>query len=352
MIYWIKQMIDLVAKPLVLLLMVLSAFGCSSKAEEAKNPPDLSFLVRTQKIDRTTESRQHRFSGYVHPWEARGVGFMVAGRIKSLRVDKGDRVKKGQLLATLEDKDYALMGRLAEIQVNALAPNYQRVDGLVQENVLPKSQLDEFKGKYEAAKTQQEQAKRQVGYTKLRAPGDGVVMERKTSIGQVIGAGSPAVILLELDRVKVNFGVTQKDLGYFTIGQKVDLSIPGLERTKPGTVYQIDIVPDPKTRTYQVIVEVDNLDRKLRPGMLAHLNLITKEQTGIFVPLLSVKRKNESTKVVYLVDPKTNQVVEQVVELGELFSDKVEIRSGLQEGMALIVEGQSFISTGDRVRIK
>jgi len=308
--------------------------------------------VETWTVAPRTAKVERRFSGYAHPWEAHGVGFLVAGRVTRILVNDGDTVTQGQLLATLAPEDYALMKRLADVQVEAIRPNFERVDGLVQDKALPQAKYDEVKGRYEAALTQRKQAERQLDYTRLRAPCDGVVMERRTAVGQVIGAGMPAVVVLDLSRIKAKFGVPQQDLGLFTLGATVTLRFPGVEGERTGTVDHVAFVPDAKTRTYEVVVAVDNADGALRAGMLTHLTVTAREATGVFVPLRAVRTNAEREPVVYLYDPATSRVVERQIEKGTLFGTDLEVKSGLADGDQVIVEGQGFVSPGDEVKPK
>lgn len=336
---------------LATLLFALSTFaGCRGTSDGSTGlelPPK---LVRTKAVAVETRREERRFSGYVYPWDAHGVGFLIAGRVKALHVDLGDRVTKGQLLGELVREDYALVQQLSEIQVTALAPNVQRVDSLVDEKVLPAVTRDEVTGRYQAALTQREQARRQLGYTRLEAPLDGVVMRRDTAVGQVIGAGMPAVTLLELDRVKLKVGVTQQELANFEKGRELPVEIPGFGEGWTGVVHSVALVPDPKTRTYEVTLAVDNADGRLRPGLLAHVRLITREKQGLFVPLHLVKHDLQGRTVTLLLDPATSRVVERPIALGDLFGVDVEVTEGLTAGEALITDGGGFVVADEPVR--
>lgn len=321
-----------------------------SDADNAKPLPPPLVEVAKAKIE--SRDVHKRFSGYTQPWEAHGVGFLIGGRVSSMLVSAGDRVTQGQLIATLEPEDYALVKRLADVQVSAIKPNYERVDSLVRDQALPEAKLDELRGMYHAAVTQKEQAQRQLQYTRLKAPIDGTVMERRTSVGQVIGAGMPAVVILNMDRVKVSFGVTQSELSLFKIGDDVSVDVPGLASPLKGNIHHIALVPDLKARTYDVEVAIDNADGVLRAGMLAHMLRTRQAETGYFIPIMAVRHDHDHSPVLYLVDPSANKVIERKVELGELFGTDVVIKSGLAEKDLVIVEGQGFVAPGDEVRVK
>ncbi len=322
--------------------------GCSSASgeEESLAPPAKVEVVNVE--SRTVET-QRRFSGYSHPWESHGIGFLVAGRVTSMRVSEGELVTKGQLLATIDPEDYQLVEQLASTQVKALEPNYHRVNSLVQKDALPQSNLDEIEGKYEAAVTQRNQARRQVHYTRLVAPISGIVHELRTSVGQVIGPGKPAVVLLDLSRIKIKFGITQRDLPLFKPGQDVDLEIQGIDRKFTGKVAFIDLVADDYTRTYNANIEVPNPENLLRPSMLAHLFVNDRRKEGFFLPIHCISHDQAGKPIVKIVDPSTLIVEERPVEVGERHEETLQILSGLKKGESVIVRGTNYVRQGDKV---
>lgn len=331
-------------------MVVLNVNGCGgpSSAESRLMPVAVDVATATE----MTQKVLRRYSGYTHPWESHGVGFLAAGRVTSIGVNAGETVKAGQLLATLAPDDYSLYTELAAVQTEALAPNLKRVEELVAKKVLPQSQLDEIRGKYQAALTQEKQAKLKLGYTRLVAPIDGVVMQRLSSVGQVIGPGMPVVVILNLKRLKIEFGIPQNDLAYFSEGQEVSVNIPGTDQAHPGSVDHIDLVPDLNTHTFKLVVALDNAAGSLRAGMLAHMEVPIREVTGVFVPLLSLRRGAEGEASLMVLDPQTSLVRRQAVTLGELIGDKINIFSGLKSGDQYVVRGQAFLEDGAKVKVQ
>ncbi len=354
-----------------LLLVLALGAGCSGEgASESEGHAHAAIdssgvSVETLLIEDDTQEVTRRYSGYAHPWDARGVGFLVAGRVTEIFLEEGERVRAGEPIATLDKEDFKLVRALAEAQIRALRPNLVRVRKLVASGSLPQMELDELQGRYDAAMVQKRQAERQLAHADLTAPVDGVVMERQTSEGQVIGAGMPVVVLLDTDRLKIRFGVTQNDLRAFVEGAEVTLTFPGVDEPRPGRIHHIALVPDERTRTYDVVVAVDNQDQALRPGMLAHLSLVVRRLEGLFVPLHAVERRNEEGFFVTVVerDPDATPVeavglrwlpgtaVERTVEVGEMVGLKVQVLSGLSRGDELVIRGQRYVRHGDRVRV-
>ncbi|HNU68860.1 MAG TPA: efflux RND transporter periplasmic adaptor subunit [Myxococcota bacterium] len=342
------EYVGFVTAAVIILAGTVHLAGCKDDAGGQVTLPPVA--VRVMNVVAGQQKTVKRFSGYTYPWDAAGVGFLIGGRVTSIKVKEGDHVRKGDLLATIAPEDYQLVKDLTETQVEAIKPNYERVLGLVRDEAIPKAKLDEVEGMYKAAVTQQKQAERQVSYTRLKAPIDGVVINRGTAVGQVIGPGMPAAIVIDISRMKVKFGVTQKELELFTVGAAVSLAMDGIEGTVEGTVYHVALIPDVTTRMYEVTVAADNADERIRPGMLARVELEVRRSEGIFVPLRAIKRNHEGRHVVFTVG-EGDVVVERAVTTGELFGDQMKIDEGLSVGDRVILEGQAFVTPGDKVKV-
>jgi len=115
----------------------LLATGCSGEgARAADETTAAAVAVEVLSVQEREEALTRRYTGYVHPWQAHGIGFLVGGRVKSILVKEGDKVEKGQLIATMVADDFALTQSLAAVHRDALAPNLERVRTLVEERVL------------------------------------------------------------------------------------------------------------------------------------------------------------------------------------------------------------------------
>ena len=352
-------MIDAKARRgLFLLLAVLSlatlGLGCErrGKGDDTVSQETPPVLVEVSPVEKGQREQRYRYSGITYPWEARGLGFMVAGRITSIEVEQGDWVEPGQLLATIQPDDYQLVEQLADVQVKALRPNYKRVSELVRRGALPDIKLDEIEGQYKAARTQRKQAERQVAYTRLEAPARGIVMEKRAAVGQVTGAGMPVVVVLDVEQMKAKFGVSQRDLRCFAEGKTVTLDIPGLEGAREGRVHNIAFVPDTRTRTYDVTVALPNPAHDVRAGMTAHVSCVMESAEGFFVPIGAVKRSTAGQKIVLVLDEVAGLVRERSVEVGEIYGRELEITSGLAGGERIVTKGQSFVRDGAAVRVQ
>lgn len=336
--------------PLVLGGLVLACTGCRGHGDggarqDARRPASAVEVLEVA-VERVAERRQ--LFGDVDAWRMIPLSFKVGGRIARLTVEEGDRVERGQLVALLDARDYRLQRDLARAQVEALQPHLERTRQLVRERALPRAKLDEIEGKMNAARIQRSQARAQLSYARLRAPLGAIVLQKRVSVGDLVGPTRPVVVLADLRRVKVILPVAQRDLRHFSRGMAIELTARGLPGTFRGEVHSVGYAADKTTRTFPVTVKVPNpAPHALRVGMIVEARVTVTTHEGIFVPLDLVSRDEHGAPRVLLA--RKGRAVERAVELGPLVGQRVRVVKGLAPGDAVIQRG--LVNPGDRVAI-
>jgi len=331
---------------IVLGLAALLAGGCRREAGGNAVERRIGVAVQVARLEQVEEHR--RLSGDVTPWSVLPLSFKVGGRVTALRVEEGERVRAGQLVALLDSRDYKLVRDLAETQVRALTPHLSRAERLRGEAALPQAKLDELQSKMEAARIRHEQAKAQLSYASLRAPMEAVVLMRRVAVGDMVDPSRPVVVLADLSRVRVVLPVPQRDLGLFRRGMQVVLSAAGLARDVGGTVDHIAYASDPKTRTFAVTVVAANPDLALRAGMIVEARVLVTRHRGIFVPLDAITRDIAGRPAALVV---VGQRAEsRALELGLTLGDRVQVVSGIGLGDRVVVRG--LVGAGDLVTVR
>jgi RND family efflux transporter MFP subunit len=336
------------------------------------------------------------------PFQEVDVMSKVAGFVKQINVDVGDRVTQGQLLATLEipemdddlrRADAAVVRAQAEVthardeQHRAESAydiahlSYQRLfavsekrPGLVAQQEIDEARSRELvaEAQVAAAKSALAAAQQQVkvnsadtqrvktmmDYTRVTAPFTGVVTRRYADTGSMIQAGTasqtqamPLVKLSENSLLRLILPVPESAVPTVHIGQQVEVRVPTMNRSFPGTVARFDNKVALATRTMDTEVDVPNPSLLLIPGMYAEVNLTLSERKAVLaVPITAVDSEG-ATGQVMVVTP--NQRVEvRKIGLGLETADKVEVRSGLNEGDLVVIGGRSSLQPGEEVRPK
>lgn len=317
-------------------------------------------------IDATTRvDLAFRVGGYV-----RELGTVVDGGTRRPLRD-GDRVRQGQVLATIDKTDGGERVRQGRAQLaEATAASAQadralaRARGLFEKDALTRPEFEAAQTAAEAARarvTAAEAAVRQVesvaGDATLVAPFDGILLRKLVSVGALAMPGQPAFTLADITAVKVVFGVP--DVALATVRQSVvDVeadAFPGV--TFPARLTHVSPVADPRGRVFDVELSIANGDGRLRPGMVASVGLREPDAgpPAIVIPLAAITRPAGASAgyAVWVVQGQgdATRVTQRAVELGELRGNEVTVSRGLARGDRVVVSGTTMVTDGAPVRV-
>lgn len=345
----------------ILLIAILIVVGILSKGKKT--------FYETDELKKCTISQTVEASGTINPVNTVSVGSTVSGLIKEIYVDFNSVVKKGQVLAqidpaifeaTVKQQHAAIVNaqaNLAKLQANAdySRKTFNRYQNLYKRNFISKSDLDQAKSTYQADMAQIEAAKAQIvqaqaqyktaltnlDYTKITAPVDGMIISREIDVGQPVAASFQApelfTIAQDLKKMQIEVNVSEADIGKVEKGQSVIYTLDGYPDSEfYGKVTQVRISPTTVSNvvTYSVIVEVENEDLKLKPGMTANVQIVTKKVENVYCVSnsalkVNINEKNEIMKYenpgIWILENKTPKRVE--VEIGISDDEKTQIIS-------------------------
>ena len=352
-----------------IIILGVAVFGII-KTKEAK--------YVTKDLERCTITEFVEASGTINPVNTVSVGSTVSGLVKEIYVDFNSEVKKGQLLALIDPANFETQvkqnqAQLANAQANLAklqavadfnAKQYQRYKNLYDKNFIAKSELDEKYSTYKSDIAQINSARAQINqyqsalkisqinlsYTRIIAPVDGTVISREVDVGQAVAASfqAPELFLIaqDLTKMQIEVSVSEADIGKVKEGQEVTYTLDGYpDREFKGTVSQVRLSPTTVSNvvTYTVIVDVDNEDNTLKPGMTANVSIITsKSEDVLCVPNMALKftpdvkgPKYQQQGVWILKDNKPKRID---IETGASDDNVTEINGeGLQEGDKIII---------------
>lgn len=348
-------------------------------------------------------SRNLAVTAEFRPYQEVDVMAKVSGYIKSITVDIGDRVKQGQLIATLELPEMTDEVRRARAavqrstsqvaqardEVKRAESNYQiahlswqRLDGVMKSRpgLVAQQEVDDAQAKDTAADAQVSAAKSNLAaaeqqvevskaelarlqtmfdYTRVTAPFDGVVTKRYADTGSMIQAGTasqtqamPVVRISQNTLLRLILPVPESAVPTVHVGQQVDVRVPTLNRTFLGRVVRSAQKVALATRTMDTEVDVPNPSMVLIPGMYAEVDLTLQKATGaVSVPLTAVETDSDTRGKVMVVTPE-NRLESRPVALGLETANRVEIRSGLHDGEMVVIGSRAGLRSGSEVRPK
>ncbi len=381
------------------LLIALPSFlvtGCRDKQPEAA----VIATASVAPVTRGNLSSTLTVAGEFQPYQEVELHAKVSGYIRRINVDIGDRVKSGQVIATLEvpELNAQVAASQAEIrhsqseitraqnevtlaQANhtALHAAYTRLSeasksrpGLIAEQELDDARAKDQDGeaKIDVAKSALEGAKEQLGiskadnqrvqsledYSVVTAPFTGVVTMRYADVGSLIQAGTasntqsmPVVKVAQSDLLRLRMPVPEEDVPFIRIGSDVQIKLQATGKIISGKIVRFTRELATSTRTMLAEVDVPNPDLTLSAGMTAETTIVLQDQKNVLTVPARAVIKGDGQAYVLIVD-KDNKVQKVPVTLGIQGSDRIEITQGLAEHQTVIVSGQENYQSGQVVR--
>ncbi len=211
-------------------------------------------------------------------------------------------------------------------------------------------QFNQAQASYDMLKLQIENTRKQLAYTQVKSPMDGVIATKDIVTGCLISNTMTPYTIMKTDRVQVVLSVTEKVINRIKKGDTLDITIPSISTNSfNGVIATVSPAVDQKTLTYSIRIDVINSGNLIKPGMTAKVGILTdRHENAILVPDSSVLT-NENGSFVYVAE--NNQAVMKYVNTGIASSDKTEILNGINEGELLVVKGQHFLKPNDAVII-
>ena len=292
------------------ILVVLSA-GVWAAYRYWGHPSGAAMEYKTSTVSRGDVTQIVTANGSLNPVQLVEVGSQISGVITEIKADFNSHVKAGDIVAQIDPATYERAKGQAEAElVSAQAAqemaqlNYDRGQELFNSKLISKSDFDQLRVNLSQAKAQVktrqaslESAQVDLSRTTIHAPIDGVVITRKVEAGQTVAAAmtTPTLFTIanDLHKMQIEAAVSEADIGGVEEGQKVQFTVdafPG--RLFEGNVKQVRFAPSTNQNvvTYTSVVEVDNKDLKLRPGMTANARFITAERKNVLkLPLAAVR---------------------------------------------------------------
>src|SRR5437762_3631595 len=375
-------------------LCLAGVAGCKSdypSSGKAASPDSKSqpLQVKTVKVMELPVGETVTVNGTLVAYDDTTVGVKVPGRIQTVTVDLGSVVRKGQVIAQLEQQDYKLRVQQVEAalaQARArlgLSPDgtddrvkaedtgtvrqakavlddaklkRDRATKLVEQGVTPRAEWDSVDSEYKVALSRYQDAleeirnrqgvlaqrrsevalaKQQLADTIVYSPLDGVVQEKKASAGEYLAAGAPVVTVVRIDPLRLRVEVPEREAHSIRMGQSVRVTVEGDPDSYLGYIKRLSPTISEQNRVLSVEADVRNNGR-LRPGAFVKAEIVTNQtNTAITIPPNAIVTFAGIDKVILVENGKAQ---EKAVTLGRRGSDWIEIKAGVNVGQTVVVD--------------
>ena len=350
-----------------LFLMIMTLTSCGKQNETEQLEPVVR-PVAVMTVEAPSEGRVRSFSGMAKSAVETPLSFRVSGKIIQLNAKRGMKVKAGDLIAKLDPSDYRLQvqqlrAELARVEASLKQAHseYKRVRKLYEVSNATKSDLDAAMAAYDSAKALKtaavnnlELAQRQHSYTTLTAPLDGAIAEVPVEVYQAVQAGSPVAVLTSGKKIEMEIGAPEQIISLIKAGDRAEVQFDALPGEKfTAQVIEVGVIIN-QSNTYPVKLRINETTEKVKAGMVGQSSFFFKapeEEKFYIIPPVAVVGAPGNKNYVWKIDEKNASVVKQMVTVGLLTSDGLQIVSGISPGDKIVIRGVHRLEEGQQVRL-
>lgn len=368
-------------------LLLLSLFALLSCGKKSAETEEQIRPVKYEEVRLSNGMESFSYSGVAKLPNETNLSFKVAGTLASVNVKLGEKVTRGQLIATIDPSDYNIQtnqasfqkegavanAKAAEAQLISAKATYTRVAQLYENNSVALSEYQQAKAALDAAQAQYDAANsqistsdqqlraagNQVSYTRLFSPMNGVITALQVQANEVVNAGMLIANVSSIGRPEVEVSVPETVVNKLKMGQKANVKLPSL----PNQIFQAELVEiafaSEKSTTYPVKFKIINPVDEIRPGMAANVDFsigseketIKNEVVAPLKAIASGTEGNYAFKLVQDNEPGIYVARRVAVELGSITANGYIIKTGLSEGDLVATAGLRALFDGKKVKL-
>ncbi len=335
----------------VLILSILTSLlltGCEDKPAVKKHPNKTLPNVTVTQVKRELLNHKIMVTGTLEP--VRTVRFynQVQGMLQELPFREGDRIKKGQLLARLDDTIVRAEYNKAKATLKQSKLDYARLEKLATNNLTSKELLTRAKTKVLLDTAEYNLQKKRLSYTRITAPWDGIISERKAQPGDVLPLHTHFLSLIDTSSLIVKVAISELYLSNIRQGDKIHFVIDALgPEVWSGSILRIHPLINPATRKGIIEVSLKPVPDGAKPGQLTRIHFFTPKENVLVIPVSAI-RYDQKGAYVYVL--KADQTIERSnIRTGKKYPQLIEVLEGLKEGNKVISKGLFGLRPGKKV---
>lgn len=355
---------------ILLLSMFILLFNCGGKVDQDQE--EIPKAVKYAIIEQSGGVVDRSYSGITQSSSLTNLSFRTGGLLLKLNAKVGQSVRKGALLAQLDQKDAKLSYdqaladvQSAKAQYDGAASNFERTKQLYETNNTSLSDYDQAKtsftnaeSSYEIALKRLDLQKSQIDYTEIIAPMSGIISEVKSEVNEVIKSGSTIIVMSSENSndIEALVGLPERYIAEISSGDQVKISINSVNQSFNGSITEVGYSSSQTGVTFPVTVSIENAgNNQLRPDMPVEVTFRfgSTDQTPFLIAPIKAIASGVDGNYTYKLTPKNDSYIANkvAVELGDITKDGFEVKSGLSEGDIVAIAGLSSLYEGRKVKL-
>ena len=278
-----------------------------------------------------------------------------SGTLTNVYVKEGQVVKKGQLLAKIDDGGLSQQLGQLQIQYELAKTTFDRQQRLWKQKIGSELQFLQAQSNFQAQEKAVSQLQKQMEKTSVRAPFSGTIDDVITEQGSVVAAGqSPLMRIVNLGNMYIKTDVPEKYINYISKNKKVQVEFPVLDKSMISKVRQVGSYINPANRTFKIEIAIPNKEKNIKPNLTARLKINDyTNNNALLIPQSIISENANGEQYVYVIrNDEENTIAKKIiVKTGRTQGDIIEILNGLTDGDEIISEGARSVTNGQTVKI-
>lgn len=311
-------------------------------------------LITTFKVKDTIFNHYLELQGSVTTKDLLVIYPEFSGTLTDVFVKEGQTVKKGQLLAKVDDGGLSQQLGQLQIQFELAKTTFDRQQRLWNQKIGSELQFLQAQSNYQAQAKAVSQLQKQIEKTSVRAPFSGTIDDVITEQGSVVGAGQSQLMrIVNLDRMYIETDVPEKYINHISKNKKVQVEFPVLGKSMNSIVRQVGNYINPANRTFKIEIPIPNKDKNIKPNLTARLRINDySNQRALLIPQGIISENANGEQFVYVIKNENATIAKKIIiKTGKTQGDIIEILSGLSDGDEIISEGARSVTDGQTVKI-
>ncbi len=334
--------------------------ACGKDEEKSTAAAENAIPVLVTAVRPAPESNDVVAYGQLRSDKEAALSFKIAGLIKTLKVDTGDRVVKGQLLAELDQREIDSQAARATYAVEKARRDLARIEPLLGKGFVSQQKVQDAKSEFDMAVADRQRVEFDRSLARIVAPADGVVLTRHADINEIVAAGSP---VLTVSQGSVGYilkaGVSDRDVARLALGDPARVILDAFPNNPAaGNVRRISAMSDDRTGTFEVEIALDGVPAGAESGFMGEAHLMPQKKSGnsqtaahFAIPASAILEGHGSTATVYVYDPAKSTVRLARISVGNISGEEVVVTDGLFAGAQVVSAGAPYLRDGAKVKV-
>ncbi|MFD1015373.1 efflux RND transporter periplasmic adaptor subunit [Winogradskyella rapida] len=349
------------------LSLVLLLASCGSEDQKAVEDNSPAIVVKTSEVETNSNSPFLAVSGKIQAANSADLSTRMMGYVNKVHVNVGDKVRKGQLLVSINNAD--LQAKRAQVNAgiseataafNNAEKDYNRFKNLFAENSASQKEMDDMTANFNMAKARLESAKQmkneinaQFTYSNITAPFSGTITSKNVEAGNMANPGAPLISMETPGHFEVMAMVPESEISQIKNGTTVDILVKSISQTIKGTVTEVSTSAKNTGGQYLVKIDLDKTEANILSGMFTTVQFPVEgkaETSMVLIPTDAIVTNGQLSGV-YTVSQSQTALL-RWLRLGRTFGDQVEVLSGLNADEAYIVSAEGKLYNGAKISVQ